>query len=202
MSSIVALSGAFVLDIQSRHASSSQNDSSTRYKGNLLRDGNRVTGRVIRERDITHRHEIFGTNTNAPLYRFDVNHRLSTGFDGKISHHQLINRTAGHIDVDLTGFRDLDVTNFLNGQSLEEKFPYETGIIKEGERMMSHDLEDNRNATDCDVDHCMKRSNNIFNGIFTTMHCSHMANCCAAKTRQKVGDWCFGLTFVRYDGGN
>ena len=202
MSSIVNLSGAFVLDIQSRSASSGNNDSSTRYKGNLLCDGDRVTGRLIRERDITNRQKQFSSNRKSFLYRFAVGYRKSTGIDGNLSHHQLINRSAGHIDLDRAGFRDLDVTNFLNGQSLEEKFPYETNITKEGERMMSHDLEDKRNATDCDVDHCMKRSNTIFNGIFTTMHCSHLANCCAAKARQKVGDWCFGLTFVRYDGGN
>ena len=223
-STIVDLSGNYVLDTRSQKNPTKSKDKSQKdgsddpqYRGVPLRNGEANTGQNVKEKEITREVE----NRGGKLVNYVLGIRNNKGLLDTIRHHQLINRTAGHLGLDSIGSREVDVKSapnddglaeileqeedieaFLGGKTLEEMFPYETAIVTEGKKKISSDLENNRNADDSDVEHLCKRESQIFNGIFATMRLSHLANQCAAIVRKKVGDWCFGFTIIPYRGGN
>ena len=203
-STVVALDGHFVLDSRAQK---------NRPKNALtpLHNGNETTGYLITTRRYKRLEE---RNGKSVLFTFKTSIRTKDGESKNIKHHQLVNRAANNIGLGLEEIQvdddadtpwteaEKDIETYLDGQSLEEKFCYTTNILEEGQRRISSDLDKNRHAKDCDVDHAMKRTRRIYNGIFATMPCSHLANTCAAIVRKECGDWCFGLTVVPYRGGN
>jgi len=54
----------------------------------------------------------------------------------------------------------------------------------------------------CDTDHLIGRLEEIFNSIYTTFPCSHTSNSCYSVIRWLAGDWCYGLSELKYTGGN
>ena len=52
-----------------------------------------------------------------------------------------------------------------------------------------------------DADHLVGRLEEIYNSIYTTFPCSHTANRCYSVIRWLVGDWCYGLSEMKYTGG-
>ena len=53
-----------------------------------------------------------------------------------------------------------------------------------------------------DADHLVGRLEEIYNSIYTTFPCSHTANRCYSVIRWLVGDWCYGLSEMKYTGGS